>query len=264
MNTSYLIRNSAQIGCTNDQDHCVTTVVIRGPWTNELRTTMAQVLRACVAETPRMIIVDLSELSDDDGESTMTWQTLARFAAQRRATIGVVVCACPPQVAERLRSSSTGCAVTTAETVAAARAALAGYLHWPQRHIMPLPPDPVMVFLGGRTVQDLCLSYGQPQLASAARLIACELISNAVDHARTDLDVAVSVRGDVLHLGVYDRHPELPVVVEDEPWHPDRLQNRTGAGLWLVDAAATAWGALPWHCGKMVWATLAIERRPAS
>jgi hypothetical protein len=206
-----------------------------------------------------MIIVDASELSDDGGESAMTWQTLARFAAQRRAPISVMVCACPPQAAERLRASSTGRAVTTAETVDAARAVLAGYLRWPQRHSMPLPPDPVVIFLGGRTVQELCLNFGLPGLAPAARLIASELISNAVDHARTNLDVVMSVRGDVLHMGVYDRHPELPKILEDEPWHPDRLRERRGAGLWLVDAAATAWGALPWGGGKLVWATLALD-----
>jgi hypothetical protein len=120
-----------------------------------------------------------------------------------------------------------------------------------------------MAFLGGRTIHDLCLSFGLPRLATAARLISAELISNAVEHARTELDVVVSVRGDVLHLGVYDREPGLPQVADQEPWHPDRLRDQRGAGLWLVDAAATAWGALPWHSGKVVWATLAIDGRTA-
>ncbi|MEU8232833.1 ATP-binding protein [Actinoplanes sp. NPDC048967] len=259
MDTSNLVRNTDQVSCLNDRDECVTTVVVRGPWGNQLRTLMSRVLRACVAETPRVIVVDLSELSDDQGESAMTWQTLTRFAAQRRAPIGLIVCSSPPRVAERLQASSTGAAVTTAETVAAARAAGAGYLQWPHQHRLPLPPDRVAVFLGGRTVHDLCISFGLPALAPTARLIASELISNAVDHARTDLDVALSVRGDVLHLGVYDRHSGLPVVAEAEPWHPDQLRDKHGAGLWLVDAAATAWGALPWHSGKLVWATLAID-----
>ncbi|MGW4942839.1 ATP-binding protein [Actinoplanes sp. NPDC004185] len=261
MDTSFLVRDTARVSCLNDRDECVTTVVVRGRWDGELRTTMSRVLRACVAETPRMIIVDLSELSDDKGESATTWQTLARFAAQRRTPIGLVVCACPPRVADRLRASSTGGAVTTADTVAAARAAVAGCLQWPHHHRISLPPDPVVVFLGGRTVHDLCRNFGQPALAPAARLIASELISNAVDHARTDLDVVLSVRGDVLHLGVYDRDSALPTVAEAEPWHPERLRDQRGAGLWLVDAAATAWGALPWRDGKVVWATLAIHSR---
>jgi anti-anti-sigma regulatory factor len=259
MNTSYLVRNTAQVSCLHDPGECMTTVVIRGQWDSAVRATMSHVLRACVAETPRMIVVDLSELADDTGDSAMTWQTLARFASRRRAPISVVVCACPPRVAERLRTSSTGCAVTTADTVRAARNALAGNLQWPQRHSMPLPPDPVVIFLGGRTVHDLCLTFGLPGLAPSARLIASELISNAVDHARTELDLILSVRGDVLHLAVYDRNPRLPTIVQDEPWHPDRLWERRGAGLWLVDAAATAWGALAWGEGKVVWATLAID-----
>lgn len=151
--------------------------------------------------------------------------------------------------------------MTTAETVAAARAAVAGYLRWPHEHRMPLPPDPVVAFLGGRTVHDLCRTFGLPGLTPATRLIAAELIGNAVEHARTPLTVVLSVRGDVLHLGVYDRHPALPTVAEEKPWHPDRLRDRRGAGLWLVDAAATAWGALPWRGGKMVWATLALDGR---
>jgi hypothetical protein len=262
MDTSFLVRNTAQVSCVNDPVECVTTVAVRGRWDGDLRTTMSRVLRACVAETPRMIIVDLSELSDDAGESAMTWQTLARFAAERRAPIGVVVCAGPPGVTERLRASSTGAAVTTAETVLLARAALAGWSQWPQRHSMPLPPDQVVVFLGSRAVHDLSLTFGHPGLAPTARLIAAELISNAVEHARTDLDVVLSVRGDVLHLGVYDRHPGLPRVAHEEPWHPDRLRDRRGAGLWLVDAAATAWGAMPWAGGKLVWATLAVDGWP--
>src|SRR5687767_1531493 len=100
MDTSYLIRNTAQVICLNDRDECVTTVKIRGRWDGDLRSRMSRTLRACVAETPRTIIVDLSELDDDAGDSAMTWQTLSRFAAQRRAPIGVVVCAGPPRLIE--------------------------------------------------------------------------------------------------------------------------------------------------------------------
>ena len=91
-------------------------------------------------------------------------------------------------------------------------------------------------------------------LTGPATVVISELVSNAVEHAGTDLDVKVTLRGRYLHLSVHDGSPLPPVpvaVIENGP-----LVAVRGRGLHLVAGYATAWGSTPVSGGKTVWATL--------
>jgi hypothetical protein len=93
-----------------------------------------------------------------------------------------------------------------------------------------------------------------------------ELVTNAVEHAGTELTVVVTRRGSGLQLAVADgaaEHPRLTKLRRPRRGYP--LDER-GRGLQTVDATATAWGSLPTPTGKVVWANLqpAHEETPAA
>jgi anti-sigma regulatory factor (Ser/Thr protein kinase) len=91
-------------------------------------------------------------------------------------------------------------------------------------------------------------------LVDRAVLLASELVTNAVVHARTELELRVELRGDLLHLAVRDGSPRLLRLVTD----PVRdLEAEGGRGLWLVEQLARAWGVNRHpDGGKVVWCTL--------
>lgn len=90
----------------------------------------------------------------------------------------------------------------------------------------------------------------EEESTQVALVLTSELVTNAVMHARTPLDIRVNVEPDQMRVDVRDHDPTLP-------WRrscsPDALGGR---GLHLVDALATTWGAEPCPDGKVVWFTL--------
>ena len=90
-----------------------------------------------------------------------------------------------------------------------------------------------------------------PRRLEDARLLVSELVTNAVMHAATELDLTVLLRGDRLSVAVgdHDRRPLAPrVEVATTDVH--------GRGSLLLDALAESWGQLPRLDGKVVWAIL--------
>jgi anti-sigma regulatory factor (Ser/Thr protein kinase) len=89
-------------------------------------------------------------------------------------------------------------------------------------------------------------------LVDTAVLLATELLSNALKHARhgsEPLSVRLEVHctGHHLSIAVSDPDPELPVARDADDDAED------GRGLALLQALATRWGALPITAGKTVW-----------
>lgn len=80
-------------------------------------------------------------------------------------------------------------------------------------------------------------------------LVVSELATNAVVHARSTFDVAVSL-GEPIRVEVADASVAPPVVRDVTPWSP------TGRGLRLVDACAENWGYNVRRGGKVVWVEL--------
>jgi anti-sigma regulatory factor (Ser/Thr protein kinase) len=85
-----------------------------------------------------------------------------------------------------------------------------------------------------------------------AVLLASELVTNAILHARTEVHLGVLLDGDNLLLSVGDRQEDTPGLVPREK----SRERPGGRGLALVDELATSWGAERYTGGKTVWCVL--------
>jgi anti-sigma regulatory factor (Ser/Thr protein kinase) len=88
-----------------------------------------------------------------------------------------------------------------------------------------------------------------------AVLLASELATNAVVHARSGFEVAVSTDVDRLRVEVSDADPGVPQV----QWVPAGATS--GRGLLIVETMAAAWGVTTLDGGgKTVWFELPLHR----
>jgi anti-sigma regulatory factor (Ser/Thr protein kinase) len=108
-----------------------------------------------------------------------------------------------------------------------------------------------------RLVVRLCEAWDLHELTELAELIISELVTNAVRHASTDLEVTSAIGEHHLHMHVRDRSKRLPTLSG-----ADGMQAHHSRGLQLVDRLSNGWGTTLTPYGKTVWATLRL--RPLS
>ena len=92
-----------------------------------------------------------------------------------------------------------------------------------------------------------------------ALLLTSELVTNAILHARTPVQVGVLVDGDRALVCVADRRADSPELTP-RPFTPDRPGGR---GLALVADLAESWGTTAYAAGKTVWFVLRTGRNRA-
>jgi anti-sigma regulatory factor (Ser/Thr protein kinase) len=127
----------------------------------------------------------------------------------------------------------------------------------PQRVQQRLEPTVHAPRAARELVADACADWGLPESAVAAEVIASELVTNAVRHAGTGIELRVTLRDDQLRVSVRDG--AVGLARRQSPAESDSY----GRGLLVVEAIAAAWGNVPLTDGKVVWAMLhRFERRP--
>jgi anti-sigma regulatory factor (Ser/Thr protein kinase) len=245
------------VSVRGDCEGSVTVLTVRGPWERPLWRATSSALRKCLAEHPVALVVDLSELSDEFAESAPTWVTAQSVAAGMEPPVQMALCVSPELVlADRLQRMGARRFLPVYAKLRQALVAIEGRLPLTERLTLRLPPDPDSPSLARNLVSEAALAWSLPELLYRARLVVSELVTNAVEHAGTDLTVVVSRRGTGLHLAVSDRDPRLPRLLRMAPPRPDRPLDERGRGLRTVHATATGWGAMPTPDGKVVWATV--------
>ena len=125
------------------------------------------------------------------------------------------------------------------------------------RDELRLAPTPNAPATARAFVRHVCdywqLSFPDETVVEWVVLLANELVTNAVVHARTDLRLRLELRGDRLHIAVRDGSPGLLRLVAAD----GRAEG--GRGLWLVEQLARTWGINPHpDGGKVVWCVIAI------
>jgi anti-anti-sigma regulatory factor len=208
------------------------------------------VLLDCLVEQPTAVIVDTSRLTIADDLGLTVLAGVARESLQWPGARFVMVGhAEVQQAASRLGVDQS---VTLCGDYALARS-LVDQIPVPPVRRDRMRPDRNAPALARLAVQEFCQEWGVAGDGDAAQLVASELATNAVVHARTELDLSLRLVGPVLHIAVRDSGPGqariTDIVDESSP---------TGRGLLLVDALSTAWGNLLPNTGKVVWATVRV------
>lgn len=106
-------------------------------------------------------------------------------------------------------------------------------------------PDGPSASAARRFVAEAVNAIGMP--ADEALLLASELVTNVVLHARTDFVVRMAVTEDAIRVAVMDENTRLPTRVEAP------VDATSGRGLSIVDAVAQRWGVEAHPGGKTVW-----------
>jgi anti-sigma regulatory factor (Ser/Thr protein kinase) len=118
-----------------------------------------------------------------------------------------------------------------------------------------LPPVATSARTARQFVRSTLRAWGCPALVDVAELVVCELVTNAVLHARTDTVVRLRCHDGGVRVEVIDASPTMPAVSSG---YADDAS--TGRGLALVEALASMWGVEP-HVngvtGKLVWCEVA-------
>jgi len=93
------------------------------------------------------------------------------------------------------------------------------------------------------------LSDQSREIVDAAEIMACELAANCIQHAHTDFELTIHIRGRIC-VAVRDTDRGQPVLRSAEPEEP------SGRGLRIVEAMSDSWGVTASPTGKTVWFAL--------
>jgi anti-sigma regulatory factor (Ser/Thr protein kinase) len=86
--------------------------------------------------------------------------------------------------------------------------------------------------------------------AADARLVVSELVTNAVVHARTAIELTLQVHDRILRIEVTDLGVDRP-----QRWARDES---SGRGLPIIEALGRAWGVIDLGSSKTVWCELTL------
>lgn len=115
------------------------------------------------------------------------------------------------------------------------------------------PAEAASVPAARRFVRDALVRWQRDDLDESGALLASELVTNAVLHARSTVEVELADDGQLVVLTVIDSSPALPVVRRHS------RESATGRGLWLLDQYSSDRGIEIAEPGKRVWAVLCPE-----
>jgi anti-sigma regulatory factor (Ser/Thr protein kinase) len=125
---------------------------------------------------------------------------------------------------------------------------------WIEDRTVELPPELSSSGAARRFLRQL---FGERQVADppseTAILLASELVSNAVLHARTDLAVRCLLHERCVRVEVYDGNTRRPAPAEAP------VDATSGRGLGLVQSLADDWGVEGTPDGKLIWFEVPIE-----
>jgi anti-sigma regulatory factor (Ser/Thr protein kinase)/anti-anti-sigma regulatory factor len=211
-------------------------------------------LLSCLADQPAALVVDASSLAlgpdADDEIGLLSLGNAARESQRWPGTrIAVAARAELHQAAARLGIQD---AVDWCPDLTSAVTELGGVATPPTARER-IVPDRDAPSHARAAVQAFCERQRVGGDRDAAQLVASELVTNAVVHAGTTIDLTLRLVSPLLHIAVRDLgsgHPRITDIDESA---------ESGRGLMLVDALASSWGTFFPDTGKVVWATVRVR-----
>jgi anti-sigma regulatory factor (Ser/Thr protein kinase) len=115
-----------------------------------------------------------------------------------------------------------------------------------------LPPEPASATRARQLARERLRVVCSPEALETVALLVTELVTNAILHAGTALQLVIEIRTHHIRVCVEDSSPRAPEV---RHYDTDAV---TGRGLALVEQLATSWGVDNTPTGKAVWCEIAI------
>jgi anti-anti-sigma regulatory factor len=185
--------------------------------------TAPQVQRALLkdlADRPYGIVCDLAGVDSLDPVCATVFSTVANHPSSDRPATAFLLFGAQPAVAEVLERLAVPHFLPVYDTLEDALDRVADrppYLR-DELHLAPTATAPAAARLYVRDVLGYWrLALPDDDIIDRAELLADELVSNAVVHARTSLRLRLELRGDLLHIAVHDAGPRLLRLVSDVP-----------------------------------------------
>jgi anti-anti-sigma factor len=243
---------SAEFSVEVEHTNPVVLVLPRGVLDAYTAPDLRSALLECLAGQPAGVVVDASELSVRDDTGLTVLSSVAQQSQRWPGARFALAAATDEVVAGFIRMGVDRYMSMWADRSAALRdLSPRPAPPWSRHRIAPDRDAPgiaraaVLAFLEDHAAGD----------GDAAQLVASELVTNAVVHAGTIIDLTLRLVPPLLHIAVRDTgtgHVHIKEIVDES--------SENGRGLLLVDALATAWGSLVPDNGKIVWATVRIHR----
>jgi pimeloyl-ACP methyl ester carboxylesterase/anti-sigma regulatory factor (Ser/Thr protein kinase) len=183
-----------------------------------------------------------------------SWQTQVDLAARWRARLALIPNAAhsPAVEAPETTTSMLAAFMLRPGDHQCVRPQGCGYAHG-MRLLTPLPSDTVAIRRARKVVSDQLWAWGLRRIADDAELVTSELVTNAIAHGGSLLELRLSALPGRVRVGVLDTN------TADLPVHGgDRGLQSGGRGLILVQAVADDWGVDVADDHKEVWAELRV------
>jgi serine phosphatase RsbU (regulator of sigma subunit)/anti-sigma regulatory factor (Ser/Thr protein kinase) len=124
-------------------------------------------------------------------------------------------------------------------------------------------PEPSAVAAARHFIRERLVSWGLPSgddRVADAVLLASELVTNAVVHAGTQVQLTCRLDGTTVEVSVLDRHPAR--VIPDLPPAAADVDRPSGRGLLLPAALSSSWGVTYAPETKAIWFRLGPDSTP--
>jgi anti-sigma regulatory factor (Ser/Thr protein kinase) len=204
-----------------------------------------------LAQNPRGIVCNIAAGYDPDHRLLDQIAALGRHV-QHWPAVPIAI-ACPDEInRSRLRSSVDGRDLIIAPSVLQASTEIST-APAPADATLRLPPRPTAGRAARGFLTRTLLDWRSNTAIETGCLIISELVTNAVRHSATDIEVAIGKHERLLRIAVHDHTRSLPQTL-----HP--VPTRTGGrGIAVVEALSRSFGVLTTaNPGKVVWAVLDI------
>jgi hypothetical protein len=207
-----------------------------------------------MAEGPGGVVCDLSEVDEAGDPDALRGLALNGRHPRDWPGVPLAVAGLGRRAGKRLSLEPMGGHLMVTTTL---RQALSIVLQasLPGVQSLRLTPHPTAPRASRDFVSRTLLDWKLSQHIASACLVVSELVTNAMIHAGSDIDVTVSEHRQAIRIAVRDHSPELPV---EQPGSSDEH----GRGLTIVAGLSGAWGVLPdTDGGKVVWAVIHASPR---
>lgn len=206
------------------------------------------VLLKCLVEQPDAVIAELAGLQVREPLALAVFGAVAQQAAMWPGT-PLLLSAPGGEVAEWFATGRYGRMPVLASTAEAFEVEPRSQMPWLADSLLPVSGASAHA---RRLAGEACARWGLPHLADPARIVAGELVANAIVHAGTMVDLRFSLGRRYLLIAVRDGSSTLPRTAEGPSMEPSAPR-----GLLMVGQFSRRWGSVRSDGGKVVWATLA-------